>query len=103
MNLVRRACFFVTALVVLQQSAFAQNSAPSTGIMVGLNESHYASSPKNEGKTDPGVTIGAFAVFLRDKAFKIQPEVQFAEHRDDVAFGGSFARYSINYINLGLM
>lgn len=102
MNLVRRATLIVLACVVLELPAYAQ-SVPFAGVMAGFNESHFASSPKNDGKTDPGVMVGGYVVFRRDKGFKIQPEIQFAEHREDVAFGGHMVRYSTNYINLGLM
>src|SRR5829696_5830535 len=83
MKIVRLVCFFAAALLVSQQTAFAQD-APAFGVMVGLNESYYATSPENETTKKPGALIGVFGVLRRDKGFKILPELQSSQRKVDM-------------------
>lgn len=102
MKMVRFVCLFAVALVVTQQAAFAQD-APAVGVMIGVNQSYFATSPKNETHKKPGVLLGAYGVLRRDKNFKIIPEVQFSQRNVEVAFGNSTASFSTSYLNLGVM
>lgn len=102
MKIGRLVCLFVAVLVISGQAAFAQD-APAVGVMFGVNQSYFASSPKNKTDKKPGVMIGAFGILRRDKNFKIVPEVQFSQRRVDVAFGGATTSFATSYLNLGLM
>lgn len=102
MKIVRLACVFAAVLVVSQQAAYAQD-APAVGVMVGVNESYFATSPKNDTSKKPGAMIGVFAVLRRDKGFKILPELQFSQRKVDVKLGSSTASFSTGYLNVGLM
>lgn len=102
MKIGRLVCLFVAVLVISGQAAFAQD-APAVGVMIGVNQSYFASSPKNKTDKKPGVMIGAFGILRRDKNFKIVPEVQFSQRRVDVAFGGATTSFATSYLNLGLM
>lgn len=102
MKIVRLACLLVAVLAVSRQAAFAQD-APAAGVMVGINQSYFASSPKNDTDKKIGVMIGAFGILRRDKNFRILPEVQFSQRRVDVAFGSTKASFSTAYLNLGVM
>jgi hypothetical protein len=102
MKIVRFVCIFAAVFVVCQREAFAQD-APAFGVMVGVNESYFATSPKNETDKKPGALIGVFGVLRRDKGFKILPELQFSQRKVDVKLGNSTAAFSINYLNVGLM
>lgn len=102
MKIVRLVYFFTAVLVISQQDAFAQD-APAVGVMVGINQSYFATSPENETHKKTGALIGAFAVLRRDKNFKILPEVQFSQRKVDIEFGGADASFSTNYLNLGVM
>lgn len=102
MTMVRFVCLFAAALVISQQVAFAQD-APAVGVMAGINQSYFATSPENETHKKPGVMIGAFGVLRKDRNFKILPEVQFSQRRVDIEFGGTTAAFSTSYLNLGLM
>jgi len=83
--------------------AFAQDNAPAVGVMVGVNQSYFSSTPKNDGKAKQGVLLGGFAVLRRDKAWKIQPEVQFSQRKAEVKFGSSTATYTTGYVNASLL
>lgn len=102
MKIARLVCLIVAVLTVSQRAAFAQ-AAPAAAVMVGVNQSYFATSPKNDTDKKIGVMIGAFGILRRDKNFKIIPEVQFTQRKVDVAFGNSTASYSTAYLNLGLM
>jgi hypothetical protein len=102
MKIARLVCFFAAALLISQRTAVAQD-APAFGVMVGVNESWFATSPKNETSKKPGALIGVFGVLRRDKGFKILPELQFSQRKVDVKFGNSTAAFSTSYLNVGLM
>src|SRR5689334_12838121 len=98
MNLVRRASLCVFAFLLMQQAAFAQD-APKAGVMIGVNESWFATSPKNDTSMKPGVMLGAFGILRRDSAIKIQPEIQFSQRRVDAKFGTTTSSFSTTYVN----
>jgi len=102
MKMVRFVCLFAAVLVISPQAAFAQD-APAFGVMVGVNQSYFATSPKNETHKKPGALLGVFGVLRREKTFKILPEAQFSQRRVDIKFGGSTASFSTSYLNLGVM
>lgn len=96
----------LSLLVILASSAsvaFAQDNAPSAGVLVGFNQSWFATTPKNDLSAKQGFVGGGFAVLLRDRRWKVQPEVQFSQRRVEVAFGGSKATFSTNYVNVSLL
>lgn len=102
MKMVRIICLSAVVMLISQSAALAQD-APAVGVMVGFNQSYFATSPENETNKKPGALIGVFAVLRRDKAIKIQPEVQFSQRKVDVHFGGTETSFSTSYLNLGLM
>lgn len=103
MTLLRRAGLTVLALLTMHQAAYAQDDAPGAGAIVGFNSAYFASSPKNDGSSKPGLVLGAFALLRKDKMLKIQPEIQFAQRRADVLFNKTSVGFSTNYLNLSLM
>lgn len=102
MKIVRLVCSFAAVLVVSQQAALAQD-APAVGVIVGVNESYFSTSPKNETTKKPAALVGVFAALRRDKGLKILPELQFSQRRVDVKLGNSTVSYSTSYLNVGLM
>jgi len=102
MKIVRRVCFFAAALAISGQVASAQD-APAVGVMVGVNEAYFATSPKNSTSKKPGAMFGVFGVLRRDKSLKILPELQFSQRKVDVKLGSSTASFSTSYLNAGLM
>lgn len=89
------------ALFLTAQSAFAQ--APAGGVFVGFNQSYYATQPKNETNAKQGLVVGAFGVLRRDKALKVQPELQFSQRRVEVNYANILQTHTNNYVNLGLL
>lgn len=93
----------LVALVLSTGVASAQDTTPAVGIMAGFNQSYFAVSPAGETNAKQGLFLGGFAVFLRDKFVKIQPEIQFSQRRVGVDYGDANTIYSTNYMNLGLL
>lgn len=93
---------FLAAVVLSAGVANAQD-APAAGLMAGFNQSYFATQPDSETSAKQGFLIGAFGVIRRDKAVKIQPEVQFSQRRVEVNYAGTETTYSTSYLNLGLM
>lgn len=93
---------FLVGLTLSAGVAFAQET-PAVGIMAGFNQSYFSVSPSGESSAKQGVLVGGFAVLLREKFLKIQPEIQLSQRRIGVEFGSSEAVYSTNYVNLGLL
>lgn len=102
MKVVRGTFVFLFALVISAGSALAQD-APAVGAMAGVNLSYFSVSPSGDTSIKPGFVLGGFAVFRRDKMFKIQPEVQVSQRRVEVTYAGTDTTYSATYLNLGLM
>ena len=102
MKLVRLAGLCLVGLLLSQHVAYAQ-SAPAAGVLIGFNESYFATSPKNNTDPKPGMMVGAFGILRKDKGFKIQPEISFTQRRVDVTYGSGTTGYSTNYLNLGVM
>jgi hypothetical protein len=50
-----------------------------------------------------GLVVGAFGVLRREKALKIQPELQFSQRRVEVAYANVFQTHVNSYINMGLL
>ena len=105
MKVARSLWLFLLALGMSSGVAFAQtqDNTPAVGIMAGVNQAYFATSPKSATSTKSGVLLGAFAVLRRDKAIKIQPEVQFSQRRAEVTYSLIDTTYSTSYLNLSLL
>lgn len=101
MKVIRLSCLCLLALSMSAGAAFAQET-PAFGIMAGLNQSYFATSPSGETDAKPGLFLGGFAVFFRDAYFKVQPEVQVSQRRVTAEYAGVDTTYSTTYMNLGL-
>jgi Outer membrane protein beta-barrel domain len=91
----------VLALLFGSHSAFAQ--APAGGVFVGFNHAYFATQPKNETNSKQGLVAGAFGVLRREKALKVQPELQFSQRRVEVNYANSLQTHVNSYVNLGLL
>ncbi len=102
MKIVRASLLFLFVLAASVDVAFAQDD-PAFAVMAGFNHSYFATSPSGETNAKEGVLIGAFAVLRRDKALKLQPEIQFSQRRVEVIYGGQPTTYATNYVNLSFL
>lgn len=96
----RIGSLLVFALFLFAQDAFAQ--APAGGAFIGFNQSYFATQPENETNAKQGLVVGAFGVLRRDKALKVQPELQFSQRRVEINYAGSLQTHTNSYINMGL-
>ena len=101
MKAIRAGSLFLCALF-FSTAAFAQD-APAAGAFVGFNQAWYSTQPENATEKKPGLLVGGFAVLRRDKALKIQPEVQFSQRRVGVTYSGDDQLHTNSYINLSLL
>ena len=102
MKLIRASLMFLFALASSAGIAIAQDT-PEVGIIAGVNQSYFATSPKSPTSAKQGFLLGGFAVVRRDKYFKIQPEVQLSQRRVEVTYAGTDTTYSTTYMNLSLL
>lgn len=102
MKAFRASWLFLIALAVSAGVATAQDT-PRVGIFAGVNQSYFATSPSAETEAGQGLVVGGFAVFLRDKYLKIQPEIQISQRRAVVPSGGVDSEYSTTYFNVGVI
>jgi hypothetical protein len=98
---VGRLGLVVLALAVCVSNAHAQE-APAGGAFIGLNYSYFATQPKLNTDPKADLVVGAFGVLRRDKALKIQPELQFSRRSVDVSLG-DYSAQQTSYFNVGLL
>lgn len=98
---VGRLVLIVLALAVCVSKAHAQE-APRGGAFVGLNYSYFATEPDLDTNPKADLVVGAFGVLRRDKAIKIQPEVQFSRRSVDVLLN-DYSTQQTSYVNLSLL
>lgn len=99
MKVIRASWLLLLAFVLSSGVALAQDT-PAVGIMAGVNQSYFAVSPAGDTSAKQGFLIGAFAVLRRDKAIKIQPEIQLSQRRIGVTYAGVDTTYSTSYLNV---
>lgn len=97
----RIGSLFVLALFLAAPNAFAQ--APAGGAFVGFNQAYFSTQPKNDTNAKQGLVVGAFGVLRRDKAIKIQPELQFSQRRVEVNYANVFQTHTNSYFNVGML
>lgn len=102
MKALRATLLSLMALTASAGVAFAQET-PAVGVMGGINQSYYATSPSGETDAQTGYIFGAFAVFFRDSYFKLQPEFQVSQRKVGVEFAGVDTTYDTTYVNAGLL
>jgi len=101
MKAIRAGSLFLCALL-FSTAAFAQD-APAFGAFVGFNQAWYSTQPENATEKKPALVVGGFAVLRRDKALKIQPEVQFSQRRVGATYTGQDYLHANSYVNLSLL
>jgi hypothetical protein len=93
-------------LVALTLVSFAVNAhaqeAPKGGAFVGLNYSYFATQPELDTNPKADLVVGVFGVLRRDKAVKIQPELQFSRRSVDVLLD-DYSTQQTSYVNLSLL
>jgi hypothetical protein len=99
---VLRGLLALAAVVMSVGAAQAQTDTPKFGVFGGFNHSYFATTEGGEAPAKQGGLFGAFAVIRRDKAIKIQPEVQLSQRRVQVIYAGTETTYSTMYVNLAL-
>jgi hypothetical protein len=92
----------VFALFLSATAAFAQET-PAGGAFVGVNQSYFSTQPKNETNAKQGLVAGVFGVLRRDKAIKVQGELQYTQRRVDVAYANVFQTHVNSYVSVGLL
>jgi hypothetical protein len=97
----RITSLLTVAILSFAHTAFAQ--APAGGVFVGFNQSFFATQPSNETKAKQGLMAGVFGVLRRDKAIKIQPELQFSQRRVEALYAGGPQTHTNSYIAMGLL
>lgn len=102
MKAFRATLLLLMALTASTGVAFAQET-PAAGIIAGINQSYFATSPSGETDANTGYIFGAFAVFFRDGYFKLQPEFQVSQRKVTADFAGIDTVYDTTYINAGLL
>jgi hypothetical protein len=101
MKLVRISLLSVLAPLAFVPTLEAQTT-PRAAVIVGVSRTSFSTQPDSDVDAGRGLVVGAFGVLRRDKALKIQPEVQFSQRRVNVFFGGDYNGYKNDYVNLSL-
>lgn len=99
---IARLGLIVLVFVVYASKAQAQDT-PAGGAFVGFNYSYFATEPELDTNPKADLVVGAFGVLRRDKALKIQPEVQFSRRSVDVLILDDYSRQQTSYVNLGFL
>jgi hypothetical protein len=102
MTIARASVLFLFGVVLSTGVAFAQET-PKAAVFGGFNQSYFVSSPKIDTSAGQGYVFGGFVVLLRDKYFKIQPEVQVSQRKATATYAGQDTTYTNTYFNMGLM
>jgi hypothetical protein len=98
---IARFGLIVFAVAICASTAYAQD-APAGGAFVGFNYSYFTTQPELDTNPKADLVVGAFGVLRRDKALKIQPEVQFSRRSVDVLLD-DYSKQQTSYVNLGLL
>lgn len=103
MKVARIGLMSMFAVFGMVADSMAQTTTPAFGAFAGVNLSNFATQPKNPTKAGQGLVIGAFSVFRRDSAIKIQPELQVTQRKVEASYANVFQTSSTTYVSMGLL
>lgn len=104
MKAARIGLLSIFAVFGLAASSMAQSApTPAFGAFAGVNQSYFATQPKNPTNAKQGFVVGAFGVLRRERAIKIQPELQITQRKVEASLANVFQTSVTTYASLGLL
>lgn len=103
MKVARIGLLSILAVFGIAADSMAQTTTPAFGAFAGVNFSNFSTQPEVPTNYGEGFIIGAFSTFRRDKAIKIQPELQVTQRKVEAAYANVFQTNLTTYFSMGLL